>query len=429
MTLRTDLEVVQLPSTPPFSGLLGKNTIQADPDFLAPILRLTDASDNHNSSILTADSGNGGLWNADETMLALRTPGGGSLIYQFNPNKMRGQNLGIKLKGKVCFSGSQPSVLYQLIGSVVSKLQFHLTKGVWAFVGSTVVCDFVKILPAGFKIQWTGSFNVSMDDSAFCVGFSEGAQNSAVLCCIYQHGKGVSGFRLLNTHDGTVSGDWGEQGTIRLVSNFAKVPFSMHECSQTPNPAFAYVSAFQASSPLFWHVPTLDLIDAGVSGHAASGFLHHYAGGPGGGQIAEVSYADPTKKRLIVPAADLPASQTPPQHYTGDSHFGFGTMDPLDHSAFWATGQTLISPFTSALMNEVRGYDAMGGPIYRACHTFNSGKSQEFIAANAMAVPSPRGRFVAFASDMMGTLGSNTGQAQGTLGVDCRADVFIVKVA
>lgn len=435
--MRTDLEIVQLPNPlPNWGGLLGKNTVFKDPDFGAEIVRLTDAGDNSASSLQTAGSGNAGIWNKNETLIKVVVSGGKSFIYQFNPVKLQRAAIAAgTVKGKCCFSTVNAGVLFQMDGLIVRKLRFDLVQGKYTLNPlSSVVCDFGKILPAGFSPNWTGTFDVSEGDKSIAVGFSDGIQNTGVYACVWQKGHGPNkGYRLLNTQTGIVTGDWGETGAISLTSSDTKVPFTLHEFSQSPNPRFASVGAFQGgSSPLIWEVATLKLVDSVITGHRAKGWLAVFAGGPGGGQYGKVNYGeswgpkDGPNHVLIVPKEKLPSSVG--QQYDGDAHCGFGKISPTDDSIFWVSGQTDITPFTSAWMNEIRGYEVMTGTVYRACHTFNSGKSKEFIAANAMAVPSPTGKLIAFCSDGMGTLGSLSGAPTGTLGVDCRADVFVARL-
>lgn len=421
ITLRTDLQVVQQPAVVPFSGDFGRNAQQKDPDFNTRIARLTDASLNMRAALLTGDSGGEGIWNTNDQMIAVRVSGGASLALQFNPSKMTAGGVLKKFTGDgVCFSRVQPGVLYELDGTIVWQHRFAKINGFWVYQTRTSVVDFAAILPPGLKIRWSGTFLVSQDDMEITVGFSDGVQNTGIYCCTFRRG---SGLRMLNTQSGVVSGDWGEVGQIRLVSPDTKVPFTMHECSQTPNPDFAQIGAFKGgSSPLIWQIPTLDVRDSVVTGHGAKGYQARFAGGPGGGQLKEVPYLNPSFTTLVVAPQNLPSNQTPPQKYDGDSHFGFGLVKDDDSSIIWASGQTDISPFTSAWMNEVRGYDVIKGCVYRACHTWNSGKNPYFIVANAIAIPSQTGKYVAFASDMMGGLGLD---GKG----NPRGDVFVAKVA
>lgn len=421
MVLRTDMNIVQLPAVlPDFSH--GKNTVCKDPDFGTNILRFTDATDIiSGSSIQTADTGYAGIWNTNDTMLMVRGTGGVSFVYQFDPKKFqRLPSLIGRYTGKLCFSKKVPNTLYNLVGTTLTKITFQLKNGVWSEKSRSNVCDFIKVLPVGFKVNWVGSFVVSQGDVSFAAAFSEGVQNTSFLACTYQPGL-RKGFRVLNTNTGIVSGDWGEKGAVRLNSPDISFPFTMHEFSQNPNPIYASVGAKDEDSAgnCIWNIPTLDIVDSNVSGHRAKGYLNVYAGGPGGGQIAVVNL-NTNIKTMLVPKDKLPANQVPPQKLDGDAHFGFGKISPTDNSIFWVSNQSDISPFTSCWFNEIHGYDAQTGIVYRACHTFNSGKQPEFICKNAIAVPSQTGKFVAWCSDIMGTLMTPTGP---------RSDVFVVQVA
>lgn len=416
MILRTDLNIAQLPNPlPNFS--LGKNTIQQDPNFGTQIVRLTDETDDVDS-FLTADGPEAPIWNYNDTMLLGKTNGKPSTLFQFDPKKMQGKNLNIQLKGKVGFSRKSPGVIFQMEdGHTLNKLIYKKVLGIWTYQSTVFMCDFATQLPTGFKINWTGSLNITQDDTTFVMCYSEGAQETGFTVICWKKGKG---FRTLNTNTGVVTGQWGPLGPVTITStaNYA-FPFTLHEGSISPNPTTALftVSPKSGGGRFYWLVATTQLVDIPVSGHAARGYSHIYAGGPGGGQIAELSYTNPPFKRLIVPQGNLPQNQVPPQVYKGDSHFGFGKIDVADHSIFWVSSQSDVTPFTSAFMNEIRGYDAQTGIVSRASHTFNSGLEDDFIAIWAIACPSQTGKFIAWTTDMMGTLKNK------------RADIFIVQVA
>ncbi|MFZ0563791.1 MAG: hypothetical protein WAM43_19435, partial [Terriglobales bacterium] len=98
---------------------------------------------------------------------------------------------------------------------------------------------------------------------------------------------------------------------------------------------------------------------------------------------------------------------------------------PGGHTIIWGCNQTKVKPgdlFTFAWQNEIIGYDVTSGEVYRLCHTHNSGFSQP---PNINV--SQNGRFIAFTSDMMGTLGTTDGK-EPMLGKNCRTDVFVVRV-
>lgn len=433
MGLRTDLNLAPLPVTiPNVGGLLGKNAIVIDPDFGTEIMRLTDGGDSKALSMQTADTSSALIWNADDTLIFARNTGHASKLYQFNPSTMQGQLLPYSTTATVCFSFVSPGVFYSINGSVVSKTTFTLVGGVWTFQSVSTVCDFATILPAGFNIKWNSVFKVSIDDTTFSAAFSQGAQNSGYLACVYQTGHGAGGFRMANTQTGQITGDWGPTGAIVLTSTNAAFPFTLHEMSQPPNPAYSVIGPHgpglngkALDTTIIWEIASLNFVDENVGGHKAQGYLHAYTGDAGGGQLSEIPYVNPVQPyRHVVPDGGLP-----PNFY-GDRHFSFGRIALDDSSIVWSsTGANTKLPYNAAWEGEVFGYDIVSGTVYRACHLFNTFKSREFIVANTMAVPSRTGNFVAFTSDWMGSLGSTSGGQTGIPGVNARGDVFIVRVS
>jgi len=429
--LRTDLAVLQLPPTPLFSGLQGANTRAFDPVFGTTIVRVTDGDTlRRHSSVYTADAPDNCLWNTDDTMLVLRHAGGGKLLMRFNPNTLQVNLLPYTYGGELSFSSLNPNTMFNFNSTQI--FGYYLGRSGWG-ASPHLICDFANILPKWFVPKWHGQFTHSNDDSTFLVAFSDRDQDTGYLVCVYKTGAS-GGYRMLNTITGEITGDWGETGTA-TGRTFGPTTL-VHDASMSPNPDYALVAILDSGpgTSSIWNVPGLSVVHGIEPGHHAKGYAHYYAGGPGGGQYAEVPYANPvlTARRLIVPPAGLPINQNPKQHYAGDMHSGFGLVSPTDDSIFWVTSSVAMEEFTSAWINEVRGYQATGpdsGRVYRACHTYNSGRSKEFIVQNAFGLPSQTGRFVAFCSDMMGALGSTSGAAQSTLGVDARGDVFIVQVA
>lgn len=425
--MRTDLSIVQLPSTlPAFGGAVGKNIIQVDPDFKQPIVRLSDSTDKSGSTIKTADGASAGLWNHNDTMFLARATGGWPILYQFNPSTMQGMRVPLLVMNggniSFCFSRVNAAVLYALQGTKVFKILFTKDiNGNWVSpTTASLVCDFAKVLPTGFIVKSSSAFLVSYDDTTFGVALSSGIQNTAIYCCVYQTGHAGAGYRLLNTQTGIITGGWGTLGPVSLSSPTFKFPFTMHEFWMTPNPNFATIVPYQTKgTQLIWNIPNNTIVDPSNSGHQGYGMQHLYVGGPGGGQIAEFAYSN-LAKRLVIPASGLPSGQSPVQTYAGDQHFAIGHIDPLDNTKVWVSSQSQVYPFTSAWMNEIRGIRIIDGVVFRACHTFNSGLSKEFITQNAIAIPSQSGNFVAFSSDMMQTLGMDSNG-------NFRGDIFVVK--
>jgi hypothetical protein len=413
MTLRTDLAITPLPPTPLFSGLNGAGDVAEDPTFKTHIVRVTDGNTFAGQSLFTDFSPNRLMWNMNDTMFAIKHPGNACILYEL---KSGGPiEIGGGYPARIAFSSLYHLTLFSLEGSKIFKYDFPK-------VGSnspvkSVICDFAGILPAGFTINWAGNFSHSIDDTTFCASFSQGVQDTGYLVCVYRAGYGL---RMLNTSTGQISGDWGQIG-IATGQTWGK---NVHDALMSGSPDYCCVSIVGVDSPSIWDISTIQVTPSKGSGHNAKGYAHFYEGGTGTGQFLEVAYASPGVSTPIVPASMLPGGQTPPQVYTAGEHAGFGKIAKDDESIFWVSHYDNPSPFTSCWQGEIDGYMAAGakqGTVYRACHTYNSGLSTEFAVLYAIANPSQTGKYVAFCSDMMGSLGKNP--AGGN-----RGDVFIVSV-
>lgn len=433
MSLITNLDIIPLPvPIPNVGGLSGANTIVLDPDFGTKICRLTDAfsGDATGKSMQTANDANHMLWNTDDTMFVAQNTTGYSYIFQFDPVGLQGTSLPGIYTGALEFSSVSNNILYNLAPisspTVVNQLTFALVSGTWTLQSTKQICDFANILPNNFNSQWHGSFYHSLDDTTFCASFSQNEQETAYLLCVYKVGYG---YRMLNTQTGEIIGDWGAVGS--WIQNTPYNNFYIHDAYQTPNSNYAVLSISNNSGSgyVIWNLSTLNLLYSDGLGNQARGYLGYYCETPGGGEWQYILYANAASSLLLSPT-NLPANQIPRQDYEGDQHGGFGSISQTDASIFWVTSSSKVTSFTSCWMNEVRGYatnaTSLGGPVYRACHTFNSGQSTESIVAAAVGVPSQTGNFVAFTSDWFGTLGSNTGTADGVVGKNARGDIFIV---
>lgn len=452
-SLRSDLNIVQLPTTfPNVGGLLGKNTVVIDPDFGTQLVRATDGSSGAGNfkSMQTTDSPSGySMWNTDDTMFLSGSTGGNSFLFQFNPTTMQSTQLGTsgfyKIPGPYCFSRVHNGILYTVNGTVVNSYTYALISGVWTYQSTATICDFASILPGGFVVNWHSAFTIGLGDNMFGMAFSQGNQDTGFNACVYKPG---SGFRMINTQTLAVTGDWGPTGTATL-SNTNFTNFFLHGINIPPNGNYMLLSAVgsgptKGEGSFVWDLSTLSLVQDGLSGHHGLGYLSLYTGNPGGGQYDQCFYATPTVNTIVIPKQagppGLPAYQTPKQTYKGDQHSAFSPVDTSDHALLYITnGAPSIFPFTSCWMGELRALDVSGaisgqqGIVYRVCHTFNSGKSKEYVTANAQIGASQTGNFVAFNSDWagagtVGPLGSTSGAPTGTVGVDARGDVFIARI-
>lgn len=437
LTLRTDLNIAQLPSVlPNVGGLLGKNIVYTDPDFHTRVVRLTDGSSGsgNNGTMQTNAASVRGGFNTDDSLLAFQNTGGVTYFFQFNRDTMQGEQIAaLKLAGNGCFSSTSAGVYYVLLdnnhvfdtvtgnGTAVYKVQFVKTKGAWVYQKISKVCDFLAILPVGFSVNWQSEVEVSLGDGVFSCAFSEGNQDTGFLACLYKAGL-LGGYRMINTQTLDVTGHWGKVGKA-VLRNTKYTNFLLHGMDQTPNPEYTILSAVgNTTGGFIWENSGLTLTQPGISGHHGVGYENIFLPKGPGGQFYKAAYAAPTTNTAVVPEAGLPANQNPAQVMVGDEHCAFSPVNKTDASILWATyGPPCPSPFTSCWMGEVTGVDVTTGVVYRACHTFNSGNSPQYEITASMVSTSQTGNFIAFSSDFMGTLGVDTN------GV-ARGDVFIVRI-
>jgi hypothetical protein len=449
-SLRTDMQLAQLPGTYPNVGnLYGKNTTYTDPTFGTQVVRLTDGSSgggNYRSMQTVQDPSGYSMWNTDDTLLSSRSTGGVNYLFQFNPTTMQGAQLGTSgnyaLSGQTCFSKVSNGVLYYIgnQSSVLQALTYSLVGGVWTYQSTATIVDFATILPAGYNVQWVSSLTVSQGDSVITAAFSQGTQDTGFYWCLYKAG---SGLRMMDTQTLAVTGAWGPTGTATLV-NCSFSQFLIHDANQPPNPTYSMISAVGNVGSLVWANAGLTVTNTAFSGHHGLGYTDLYTGGAGGGQYDSIAYSNPTVHTPLIPKQagppGLPSYQSPPQTYKGDMHSAFAPISTTDQTLLWITnGPPVYNPFQSCWYGELRGLDVTGaisgqqGIIYRAAHTFNSGKSTEYICQSCQVAPSQTGNFIAFTSDFsgsssIGTLGSTTGQNTGVVGTNARGDVFIVRI-
>lgn len=401
ITLRTDIDIVQLPATLPNWGTtVGANTIQTDPDFGTKIMRLTDANTYKGNLMGTNDGAAALIWNTDDTMLIVTNEGNGKHAFGFNPSTLRGYLISNMTEVNAhSFSRVQNNLLYVLTGTQLLAYTFSQVNGQWTTPTSELIVDFASYLPAGFVKKWQSELIVSLNDQRISVALSNSTQDTPGYVCVYDFASGV---RVLDTNTGQVTGQWGELGTIA-----GTWPQGIHAADQTPNPDYLLMGE------QVWHIPELTLMTLPANGHNGLGYVSVYTS-TGGGQFVAQPYTDLTDETKVMLDANLPYYNG--QHPDFAVHCAFGLIDTGDDSILWASTYNSATPFPSAWSNEIIGLQVKTGVVYRACHTFNSGNLANDMGHCATGCPSQTGKFVAFTSDIMGAVGVN------------RADVFIVQV-
>jgi hypothetical protein len=188
------------------------------------------------------------------------------------------------------------------------------------------------------------------------------------------------------------------------------------------------------SSDVFWQDGTTTLLyaaqppNADGGGHFCNGTTNYFnnAGNPGGNYDIR-PYATPTSFSRLIPGGDFPAGGAQAQV---DQHCSYNNADSLDTYPIVAstaafTGAGILKAWT----NEIICVNPNGvSPVCRLGHNFITGQSQFFDAQYGLGSTSPDGKFFIFASDWMGGVGSSSGHGTCTIGVDCRADVGVLKL-
>lgn len=441
---RTDQNVVQVP-TPPNVGILsGANTIVTDPDFGNRIVRITDANTNpltnfQNRTFMTASSGSAdeNIWNLDSTLLVVQDTGSRGYPFSFDPNTMQASRMyvssfpstnGLMLPGSGSWSRVNPNLLYLEKGTAINKYDF--TDRLNTPPTPQPVYDFTSspnCLPAGFTMTWMSRGGVSGDDSVFGMAYSNsGGQQTAVYAVAYKVGSGCT---LLNTSTGQVKGDWGAQGTIDRPDRF-----TIHntKLSKDGNWLIIAVGTCTLSScskgPYFWQIGTTHVVSCGdgglCDGHFTEGYTHWVNNNntPFSNQVIR-SFGDTSS------ATNL--THVFPSGLSGyfDQHQSWNNVDPADSVPFVSSTWIPFSPFTAPWYNEIIAVAADGsGTTWRFAHSFITAHSHNFTSEYGIGSVSQDGKFFAFSSDWMGTLGSESGATTCTVGTNCRGDVFVVEL-
>lgn len=446
---RTDMQVVQLPSTPPnMGGLLGANTIVTDPDFGNRIVRVTDGNVDptpvyKNRTYETAASGSAddNLWNTDSTLFIVQDTGTRGVPYTFDPSTLQAGRLyassfpatnGMKLPGGGIWSRVSSQVLYAFQNTAVGKYDFTNRT---TPPSMETVFDFTtgtNCLPSGYTPMWQTVGGVSAGDAIIAMAYSNtGGQETGVNVVAYKAGSGCS---ALNTATGQVTGDWGASGTVNSPDRFTIHNLKMSRDGNwliiTSNVCYSGTCAI---NPYFWQIGTTNLENCGqggssfCGGHYTEGYTHwinNNNSSPWASQVIR-SFSAPTAVSLLTPLALAP----PTSDWNMDQHQSWNNVQPGDSVPFLSTTCTVTSPFTAPWDNEIIGIAPDGsGKTWRFAHNFITMRSQNFSTTQGIGTVSQDGKFFLFSSDWMGTLGSESGAASCTLGSDCRGDVFVVEL-
>lgn len=444
---RTDVAVVPLPAPPNVGNLTGANTVVSDPDFGNKIVRITDWNTDPGAptdirSYVTANSGSAdeNLWNLDSTMFLLQTLSSRSFPFTFDASSMHAARMylssdpthgGMKLGMGGVWSRVDPNILY-------SNDSTRPLLNSYDFSDRTnpptpqLVYDFSSspnCLPAGFKPTWQSKGGVSAGDTVFGMAYSDsGNQGTGVYAVAYKVGSGCT---VLNTQTGQVWGDWGTKGVINIPDRWA-----IHNVKISKDGNWLIVASERcliascSQAPYFWQIGTTNVSSCGAGltggqkcgGHWTEGYTH-WVNNYDAGKYMLRPLSDPTLLNYVN-AAVPPGVQDPL-----DQHASWNNADPADSLPFFLTYWSLARPFPGPWYNEIVGVSPDGsGKVWRFAHNFITGRSQIFSTEYGIGSVSQDGRFFIFSSDWMGTLGSQSGAANCTVGIDCRGDVFVLQL-
>ena len=441
---RTDLQVVQVPSTPPNVGTLtGMNTIVTDPDFGNRIVRVTDANTDPTSGFqnrtyesTASGSADDNLWNTDSTLFIVQDTGAGGVPFTFNPSTFQAARLytsnfpatnGMKLPDGGIWSRVNSQLLYAFPNAAIAKYDFTNRT---TPPSMQTVFDFTTgthCLPSGYTPIWKTMGGVSGDDSVIAMAYSNtGGQETGVNVVAYKAGSGCS---ALNTATGQVTGDWGASGTVNSPDRF-----TIHNLKMSRDGNWLIITSNVCNSgtcavnPYFWQIGTTNLENCGqggsCGGHYTEGYTHwiNNYGSPWASQQIR-AFSDPTVVGVV--SQNYPSTSD----WNMDQHQSWNNVQPGDSLPFFSTTASTVTPFTVPWANEVIAIAADGsGKTWRFAHNFITNRSPNFSTTWGIGTVSQDGRFFIFSSDWMGKLGSESGATTCTLGSDCRGDVFVLEL-
>lgn len=464
---RSDLIKTNNLNPPPnVSG--GKNTIVTPSDFKLPIVRATDGTLYENQTMATTLSGSNSdnVFNTDDTYMMVVGDGGWKYPVAFNPTTMKILNTGpwkpgtneVRWGGPASFSRVNRSVVYLMPGTTTSipgvvggnsMTLFAVTlSGTTAISGTGArIYDFGTCpeMPSpyvsGTTPIWHSVMSVSAGDKRVGIAFSnKGGQDTGTDITVYDKTSGQcyrydTAHAKLCTSTGCAPMSLPDEFTIHeiymsLDGNYVRIGFS--KCIE------GGCTEGSGTNPYFWEVGTTNVTrcyvsshTANCSGHMVEGYTHIYnwTKWPETGKRA---FSDPLSYSVVNP--------TPSLSPINDAHYSNNAADSLDTHPFWATTNGNLHKkyggagcnttgniyegctFPGPLYGEIFGIKQNGGYV-RAAHSYNSNSSTtNFDCSNTIGAVSQTGRFFAWTSDWLTTLGKDhTGHP--------RCDVFIVNLA
>jgi hypothetical protein len=462
---RSDLIVTNNLNPPP-NVSRGKNTIVTPSDFKLPIVRVTDADTFGNKTLTTTPGGSDedNIFNTDDTYLLVVDDGGWRYPVSFDPSTMQVLNTSpwqvgtnqVRFAGSGSFSRVSADMLFAVPGADTSisgvngndtalyKLTLSGTSAITA--KGTEVFDFADCpgMPKPYNIGygvWHSVLTGSAGDKRFSQGFSnqKGGQDTGGDATVYDAPSGQC-YRY-DTVDAKLCTSTG------CVPMSLSDEFTIHEVYMSLDGDYLRIEVGKClkggcnessdTNPYVWEIGTTNVTHcytsshtANCTGHMVEGYTNLY-NATGWPTTAKRSFTDLLSYSLVNPTPVL----TPET----DTHFSNNAADPNDTYPYWVTNvQNIHTAFGGAgcektgniyegctfpgpLYGEIFGITQSGGYI-RTAHSYNSGSSTYFNCSNTIGAVSQTGKFFAWTSDWLTTLGKDDAN-------EYRCDVFIVNLA
>ncbi len=443
-----------------------KNTIVTPSDFKLPIVRVTDSETFDNATMTETLSGSDGdnIFNTDDTYLLVVDNEGWRYPVAFDPSTMQVQNSAawtigtnqVRFGGSGSFSRVNANLVYAVPGSSTTikgvngndttlyKITLSGTTSISATGSEVFDFDACKGMPIPYNIGhgvWHSVLTVSAGDTRFAQGFSnqKGGQGTGTDVTVYDAPSGQcyrydTANATLCTTSGCVPMSLPDEYTIHdlymsLDGQHLRIVFE--KCTS------GGCKEGSASNPYFWQIGTTNVTrcynsahTANCTGHMVEGYSHIY-NSTTWPQTGKRLFSDPLTYSMLNSTPDL----TP---LTAD-HYSNNAADPDDSYPIWVSNVQNVHKqfggkgcdksgniyegctFPGPLYGEIFGITQGGGYI-RAAHSYNSGSSSYFNCTNTIGAVSQTGKFFAWSSDWLTTLGKDDS------GED-RCDVFIVNLA
>ena len=444
---------------PPPDVSRGKNALVTPSDFNLPIVRVTDGTLYENRTFSETPSAS--IFNTNDTYMLVTDPMGWRYPVSFNPSTMQVENSSAwspgrnqqRWGGSSSFSRVDPHTVFAVMSQTsipgvstnkITLMKVTLSGTTSISATAKPVFDFGKCpgMPRPYDVGrglWRSTLTVSAGDKRFSSAFSNrGAQGTGGDVVVYDAPSGHC-YRYDTLHAKFCSAN----GCVPM-----SLPdeFNVHEVYMSLDGEYLRIVSHQCfkggctqgsnSNPYFWRIGTSNVVRcysleiANCVGHQVEGYSHIYNSvyWP---VVAKRSFGDPLSYTWLNPSPGMtPAT---------DVHISNNAADPKDTNPIWFTNvENVRTTFDGAGCHKSGNvYEGctFPGPLYgevfaitqrgdyiRAAHTYNSGSSRYFDCAATIGAVSQSGKFFAWTSDWLTTLGKDNKNEH-------RCDVFVVNLA